>query len=68
LALFLGYFIDFDAVPVQLSLPSDSVMSSDMAHICDQELSDLLLKKAIIPISRPTDGFVGNMFAVPLAA
>jgi hypothetical protein len=68
LALFLGYFIDFDAVPVQLSLPSDSVMSSDMAHICDQELSDLLLNKAIIPISRPTDGFVGNMFAVPLAA
>jgi hypothetical protein len=36
-----------------------------MAHICDQELSDLLLKKAIIPISRPTDGFVSNMFAVP---
>ncbi|KZS10356.1 Uncharacterized protein APZ42_025183 [Daphnia magna] len=60
-----GYLIEFDAVPVQLSFPSDSVMSAEMTQICDQELSDLLLKKAIVPISCSTDGFVSNMFAVP---
>lgn len=59
-----GYSIDFMETPFQDSLPLDCVMGSDMTEVCDQEVKELLLKKAIISIPEPTEGFVSNMFAV----
>ena len=58
-----GYFIDFIDDPVQLRFPHDCVMSAEMAAVCDEEVKALLLKKAVIRIPRPVDGFVSNMFA-----
>ena len=58
-----GYFIDFIDDPVQSCFPHDCVMSAEMSAVCDEEVKALLLKKAVIRISRPVDGFVSNMFA-----
>lgn len=35
-----------------------------MSFVCDDEVRDLLLKRAIFSVPEPSDEFVRNMFAI----
>jgi len=59
-----GYRLDFVENPIQVSHPPECAMSAEMSAVCDQEVQALLLKKAIIPINQPVDGFVSSMFTI----
>lgn len=59
-----GYAIDFIETPIHLSFSKDCVMSIYMSVLCDSEVCDLLLKKAIVSIPKLPNGFVSNMFDI----
>ncbi|EFX67321.1 hypothetical protein DAPPUDRAFT_115527 [Daphnia pulex] len=46
-----GVKLDFVETPNQTKLPRPITMSKEMASVCDQEVNDLLEKKAIVEIS-----------------
>jgi hypothetical protein len=61
-----GVKLDFVETPNQTKLPRPITMSKEMASVCDQEVKDLLEKKAIVEISNSgEDGFVCSLFVIP---
>ena len=62
-----GHMLDFIGLPVQNSIPSACVMSSDMVAVVDDEITTLLSKGAIRPVLSGCsgDGFLSNLFAIP---
>lgn len=59
-----GHLIDSEDIPFQDALSNDCIIGAAMSAVCDQEIVDLLRKKAIVSIPKPMDGYVSNMFAV----
>lgn len=64
-AVSLGVTIEFIDAPIQLSIPSNAVMSYEMSKACDEEISALLDKKAIVSVIDPSLGFYSSIFLVP---
>ena len=61
------YVLDFVTPPVQLSLPSVCIMSTELEAVVDQEISTLLAKGAVrlVLSVQSRNGFVSNLFAIP---
>ena len=57
-----GLLIDFLSEPVQHSLPRSVIMTVDMQKICDEELDNLLVKKAVTEVFDNSPGFVCSFF------
>ena len=49
--------LEFVSEPMQICRPSESVLSSDMAAICDEEVGSILLKPAIYPARKSASVF-----------
>ena len=61
----VGVTIDFLEPPFQVSVPSSCAMSAEMTKACDAEVSELVRKRAIFPISYTEGGFYSSLFLVP---
>lgn len=57
--------IDFIDSPHQFNSNNLSLMSCEMQRACDDEVSQLLAKNAIIPIFNSSRGFCSSIFLVP---
>ncbi len=60
-----GVKFDFLSQPRQNSAPPQIKMSSEMVAVCDQEVRDLILKKAVREIVDGSEGFVCSLFVIP---
>jgi hypothetical protein len=59
-----GFRIDFISRPFQSADPGECSMSQQMQAVCDEEVSNLLRKKAI-SLASNTPGFFSRIFAIP---
>ena len=62
--IFEGLLIHFSMEPVQNSIPSSVTMSDEMRKVCDEEVENLLAKRAITEITDASPGFVCSFFCV----
>ena len=60
-----GLKLDLISHPIQTEWPRQIVMDKEMAEKCDQEVREMLVKQAIVPVSNPQGGFVSSLFAIP---
>ncbi|KZS07400.1 Uncharacterized protein APZ42_028944 [Daphnia magna] len=58
-----GFSWEFISDPIQESTPSNAAMGAIQKQLCDQEVSSLLQKGAIVKASGP--GFVSGIFLIP---
>ena len=60
-----GLKLDLISHPIQTEWPRQIVMDSEMAEKCDQEVREMLVKQAIVPVLNHQGGFVSSSFRHP---
>ena len=60
-----GLAIDFISIPTQSTMPKSVPMGEDQETICDDEVSNLLKKGAIVRVHNDSDGFCSSLFVIP---
>lgn len=60
-----GYQIDFNAWPIQHSIPKEISFSESQKDLVSNEIASLLEKGAIVPSENEVGQFISNIFIVP---
>lgn len=59
-----GLTLDFTSEPVQEFFPPEISMPDEMMSVCDREVRELLVKRAVTEVTNGSDGFVSSFFCV----